>query len=149
MNKIRVTKEFSFEMSHALWDYDGRCKNLHGHSYRMFVTLIGSPLNDTANPKHGMVIDFGDLKRIVNQEIVDKYDHTVVLSSRSDHDKISDIPQMFDRMEIVDFQPTCENLVLFFVGKIKKRLPSHLHLFSLKLHETATSFAEWYASDNE
>ena len=62
---IRVTKEFSFEMAHALWNYDGPCRNVHGHSYRLFVTLYGKPLEEQDNPKNGMVIDFSDLKRIV------------------------------------------------------------------------------------
>jgi len=59
---IRVTKEFSFEMAHVLWNYDGPCKNVHGHSYRLFVTLSGFPVDNQENPKNGMVIDFGDLK---------------------------------------------------------------------------------------
>jgi 6-pyruvoyltetrahydropterin/6-carboxytetrahydropterin synthase len=54
MNKIRVSKEFHFEMAHALWNYDGPCKNIHGHSYKLIVTVIGTPLNDPNNPKNGM-----------------------------------------------------------------------------------------------
>ena len=62
MSNIRITKQFSFEAGHALYGYDGKCKNLHGHSYHLFVTVIGVPITDTANVKFGMVIDFGDLK---------------------------------------------------------------------------------------
>ncbi len=64
---IRVTKEFPFEMAHVLWNYDGPCKNVHGHSYRLFVTLSGYPSDDPLNPKNGMVIDFSDLKKIVKK----------------------------------------------------------------------------------
>jgi 6-pyruvoyltetrahydropterin/6-carboxytetrahydropterin synthase len=64
---IRVTKEFSFEMAHALWNYDGPCRNVHGHSYRLFVTLTGTPAIDQQNPKNGMVIDFTDNKNIVKK----------------------------------------------------------------------------------
>ncbi|MFO8235107.1 MAG: 6-carboxytetrahydropterin synthase [Bacteroidales bacterium] len=150
MTKIRVTKEFNFEIAHALWNYNGDCRNLHGHSYRLFVTVIGTPVDDKKNPKNGMVIDFGDLKKIVNEGIVEPLDHTVILNARTFEDiKLEKFEQLFDKRYIVDFQPTCENLVADFAEKIKKRLPEDIKLFSLKLHETASSFAEWYASDNE
>jgi 6-pyruvoyltetrahydropterin/6-carboxytetrahydropterin synthase len=149
MTTIRVTKEFNFEIAHALWNYDGHCKNLHGHSYRMFVTVIGTPLDDDMNPKNGMVIDFGDLKKIVKEEVVNPLDHAVILNRKALKDNNIQVKQMFDNTYIVDFQPTCENLVIDFANKIKHRLPENLKLYSVKLHETATSFAEWYASDNE
>lgn len=63
MSKIRITKQFSFETGHALYGYDGKCKNVHGHSYKLSVTVIGIPITDTNNVKYGMVIDFGDLKK--------------------------------------------------------------------------------------
>jgi 6-pyruvoyltetrahydropterin/6-carboxytetrahydropterin synthase len=65
MTKIRVTKFYDFEMAHALWNYDGLCKNIHGHTYKLYVTVMGVPCNDSDDQKNGMVIDFGDLKRIV------------------------------------------------------------------------------------
>ena len=80
---IRLTKEFNFEASHALWNYDGKCKNLHGHSYILFVTVIGSPIKDSQNVKNGMVMDFGDLKKLVNELIVDKFDHSVILNEKA------------------------------------------------------------------
>lgn len=147
--QVRVTKEFNFEIAHALWNYDGPCKNLHGHSYRLFVTVIGVPLDDTSNPKHGMVIDFGDLKEIVNEEIVEPLDHAVILNSAALTNDINRIGQMFDKLFVVEYQPTCENMVIDFAVRISRRLPSGLKLHSLKLHETASSFVEWYASDNE
>lgn len=149
MNKVRVTKEFNFEIAHALWNYDGPCENLHGHSYKLFVTVIGTPINDEANSKNGMVIDFGDLKQIVNEEIVDNLDHAVILNSNAARNIPPEMKPMFERRLVVDYQPTCENLVLDFAKRIKGRLPKELRLFSLKLHETGSSFAEWYASDNE
>jgi len=148
MSKIRLTKEFHFEMAHALWNYDGLCKNLHGHSYILFVTIIGKPIVDDNNPKNGMVMDFGDLKKIVNSEIVNKLDHAVVLNSKAPIKNCLNIKQMFERYEIVNYQPTCENMVVDFAKRIKSKLPDNVKLFSLKLHETATSFAEWFASDN-
>jgi 6-pyruvoyltetrahydropterin/6-carboxytetrahydropterin synthase len=146
---IRVTKEFPFEMSHVLWNYDGPCRNVHGHSYRLFVTLAGSPVNDPDNPKNGMVIDFTDLKSIVRKEIVNIFDHSVVVSRRFDKEKTELFSKMFGNIVLVDYQPTCENLVSDFAGRIASQLPSGIKLHNLKLYETATSFAEWFASDNE
>ena len=79
MAVIRLTKEFSFEAAHALDGYDGPCREIHGHSYRLFVTVAGRPVADPGNPKYGMVMDFGVLKRIVNEQIVSRFDHAFVL----------------------------------------------------------------------
>ena len=149
MSKIRVTKEFRFEMAHALWNYDGACKNLHGHSYRLFVTVIGKPINDEDSPKKGMVLDFGDLKKIVNSAIIDKFDHAVVFSSKAPTKKLFFTEQMFEKFEIFPFQPTCELLVADFADRLKPLLPPEIKLYSLRLYETPSSYAEWFASDNE
>ena len=146
---IRVTKEFNFEMAHALLNYDGPCKNIHGHSYRLFVTLIGNPVNDPGNPKNGMVIDFNDLKNIVKKEIVNVFDHALVISRKFDKEKMEMFTKMVGNTVLVDYQPTCENLISDFAGRITRNLPESVKLHSLKLYETTTSFAEWYASDNE
>ncbi|HBX50172.1 MAG: 6-carboxytetrahydropterin synthase QueD [Bacteroidetes bacterium RIFOXYB2_FULL_35_7] len=148
MSVIRVTKIFKFEMAHALWNYDGLCKNIHGHSYILEVTVKGEPIIDKSNPKLGMVLDFGDLKKIIETHIISITDHAVFLSKDAPHEKLASIREMFDRCEIVDFQPTCENLVVYFAEKIIKFLPKNLTLNSLCLHETPTSYAEWYACDN-
>ncbi len=148
MTNIRVTKEFNFEIAHALWNYDGHCKNIHGHSYRLFVTVIGEPVQYEEDPKNGMVIDFGDLKKIVKQEVVEPLDHSLILNKKAVDERFLNASQMFEKRYVVNFQPTCENLVVDFAKKIKARLPERLKLFSLKLHETASSFAEWYADDN-
>jgi 6-pyruvoyltetrahydropterin/6-carboxytetrahydropterin synthase len=145
---IRVTKEFKFEMAHVLWNYDGPCRNVHGHSYRLFVTLSGIPNGEPGNPKNGMVIDFTDLKSIVKKEIVSVFDHAVVVSSRYDREKTEMFTKMFGNTVLVDYQPTCENLVSDFAVRISGHLPSGVKLHSLKLYETATSYAEWFASDN-
>lgn len=148
-SQIRVTKEFAFEMAHALWNYDGPCRNVHGHSYRLFVTLIGIPVEEPGNQKNGMVIDFTDLKIIVKKEIVNIFDHSVVISRRFDKEKMELFTKMFGNTVLVDYQPTCENLVTDFAVRITGHLPPGVKLHSLKLYETATSYAEWFASDNE
>jgi 6-pyruvoyltetrahydropterin/6-carboxytetrahydropterin synthase len=149
MPKVRVTREFRFEMAHALWNYDGKCANIHGHSYILQVTVIGEPISDENNPKYGMVIDFGDLKKIVNKAIVDVMDHSLVISEKSEYEGLLQTEQMFERRHITSFQPTCENMVIEFARILKKELPSSVKLFSVRLWETATSFAEWYADDND
>ncbi|HUX96062.1 MAG TPA: 6-carboxytetrahydropterin synthase [Bacteroidales bacterium] len=145
---IRVTKEFGFEMAHVLWNYDGPCRNVHGHSYRLFVTLSGMPSEDHTNPKNGMVIDFTDLKRIVKKEIITAFDHSVVVSKNHDADKIRMFMKLFGNTVLVDYQPTCENLVADFAVRLIPSLPAGVRLYSLKLYETATSYAEWFANDN-
>lgn len=147
MSIIRVTREFTFEMAHILGGYDGPCRNLHGHSYKMFVTLIGSPDTFNESPKRGMVMDFSVMKKIVNEEVVDKYDHSIVLNS--EFPKVNIIKENFEHVNIVDFQPTCENLITHFAALLKDKFPEGIKLFSLKLYETSKLYAEWFASDNE
>ncbi|TRW21115.1 6-carboxytetrahydropterin synthase [Flavobacterium zepuense] len=149
MSKIRITKQFTFETGHALYGYDGKCKNVHGHSYKLSVTVIGSPITDSTNVKYGMVIDFGDLKKIVKEEIVDIFDHATVFNQNTPHIELANELKSRDHHVIlVDYQPTSENMVIDFAKKIKDRLPNNINLHSLRLQETETSFAEWFQSDN-
>ena len=149
MNHIRITKQFSFETGHALYGYDGKCKNVHGHSYRLDVTVIGSPITDSSNVKYGMVIDFSDLKKIAKEEIVDVFDHATVFNKNTPHvDLARELKSRGHNVLLVDYQPTSEMMVIDFAEKIKSRLPKNIKLHSLKLQETATSFAEWYSTDN-
>ncbi len=149
MATIRLTKEFSFEAAHALDGYDGPCREIHGHSYRLFVTVSGTPADDTANPKFGMVVDFGVLKRIVNEQVISKLDHALVLRD-TPHDAALQqlLRNRFDNVVTVAYQPTCENMLVDFAARISAQLPLGVKLFSLRLHETATSYAEWFAEDN-
>ena len=149
MSNIRITKQFSFETGHALYGYDGKCKNVHGHSYKLSVTVIGKPIDNTSNVKHGMVIDFSDLKKIVKNEIVDVFDHATVFNKNTPHVELAkELEDRGHNVLLVDYQPTSEMMVIDFAEKIKKHLPQHITLHSLKLQETETSFAEWYSTDN-
>lgn len=149
MSKIRITKQFSFETGHALYGYDGKCKNVHGHSYKLSVTVIGTPILDNTNVKFGMVIDFTDLKTIVKEEIVDNFDHATVFNKNTPHVELAnELSSRGHHVILVDYQPTSENMVIDFAKKIKDRLPHGIELHSLKLQETESSFAEWFASDN-
>lgn len=135
-------------MAHALWNYDGACKNIHGHSYRLFVCLSGIPIDDPGNSKFGMVLDFKDLKEMVKGPVVDYLDHSLVVYREVDGEVLSSVKSLYEKVHVVDFQPTCENLVIFIVDTIRKMIGTGLELSSVKLYETATSFAEWYAEDN-
>jgi len=149
MNQIiRITKEFKFEMAHALMGYDGPCRNIHGHSYELLVTISGAPITDINNPKLGMVMDFGELKKIVRDEIIDIFDHALVLNSSMPKDLISNLSENFENVILLDYQPTSELMVSDFANRIAKRLPSNVQLKYLLLRETVTSFAEWFADDN-
>jgi len=143
-------KQFSFETGHALYGYDGKCKNVHGHSYRLDVTVIGTPISDNTNVKFGMVIDFSDLKKIVKEEIVNVFDHATVFNKNTPHVELAkELKDRGHNVLLVNYQPTSEMMVIDFADKIKRRLPKDITLHSLKLQETASSFAEWYASDND
>lgn len=145
---IRLTKEFSFEAAHALGGYDGPCREIHGHSYRLFVTIKGRPSCNENDPKQGMVMDFGVLKKIVGEEIISRFDHALVLRTTADEELRKVLASQFDNLVEVDYQPTCENMLNDFAHRIAARLPDGVMLHSLRLHETASSYAEWFAEDN-
>ncbi len=144
---IRITKEFKFEMAHALKGYDGLCKNIHGHSYELKVTVAGTPITEENHPKRGMVMDFGDLKKIVKQEIVDRFDHALVLSEQMPETLLKELRQQFERIIITDYNPTSEMMLIDFAGRLQARLPENIQLKYLLLRETVTSYAEWFAED--
>jgi 6-pyruvoyltetrahydropterin/6-carboxytetrahydropterin synthase len=144
---IRVTKEFRFEMAHALLGHDGPCKNIHGHSYQFSITLKGCPVKNTKDPKTGMVVDFSDIKKLVTENIINLYDHALVLNKTTPASIYEGLKDQ--KLILLDFQPTCENLLIYFAKKLKNILPPDAALHHLLLRETSTSYAEWYAEDNE
>lgn len=146
--RVRVTKRFTIDMAHALFGYDGPCKNIHGHTYHLSVTLIGSPIQNSEDVKLGMVIDFGDLKKIVKATILDQFDHALVLNEAAPYSKSEVITSEFEKVMLVPYQPTCENLLLHFVELMKDHFSTEPSLVSIRLEETPTSYAEWNASDN-
>lgn len=123
---ITVTKKFSFEACHHLPHYVGACHNLHGHSYKLSVTVGGNIIKDTNNPKCGMIVDFKDLKKIVKENVVDKYDH-------------SNLNDFFEN-------PTAEIMVEDIAHSIMQKLPKEVYLVSVKLWETEDSYAEYTPS---
>ena len=105
---IRLTKEFSFESAHALWGYDGKCR-----------------------------------------EITDRLDHSFVMRRTPEAEALAaTMESKFTNVILVDYQPTCENMLADFAERLMKALPERVQLYSLRLHETATSYAEWFYRDN-
>lgn len=150
MSIIRLTKLFTFEAAHALDGYDGKCRHIHGHSYRLSVTVKGAPLTDESDPKCGMTLDFGELKRIVNEEIIERFDHSLVVhrADASDAEWLEPLKSRFGNVIETAYRPTCENMLTDFAARLQRRIPEGVELHSLKMYETATSCAEWYADDN-
>lgn len=138
---LQLTKIFHFETAHALHGYAGACKNIHGHSYELHVTV--SSVNDYQNyiPAPGFMIDFKEIKKLVNILVVEKFDHKVILSK----DFLSENPSFLSQENLVIFEaePTAENLLIYILSNIQKDLPSNIQLVKLKLYETNDSYAEW------
>jgi len=149
MNRIRVTKQFRFEAAHALKGHDGACKNIHGHSYELSVTVIGSPEKNPHSVKSGMVIDFSDLKKMISMNIIHPLDHALILYSEDLVKEFQKMGEPFKNIVLVPYQPTSENMLVDFASRIRKLLPEGISLHSLRLRETANSFAEWFADDNQ
>jgi 6-pyruvoyltetrahydropterin/6-carboxytetrahydropterin synthase len=150
MKTVRVTKQFTFEMASALPNYDGDCANIHGHSYTMDVTLKGKPIEDVANPKNGMVIDFGDIKKIVKTQIIDELDHALVVNKNSAHGKFDPTIYGFgNKIIYLPYQPTVENMLSDFAERIISNLPDGVSLYSIKIRETGTAYGEWNIDDNQ
>ncbi|MFW6227044.1 MAG: 6-pyruvoyl trahydropterin synthase family protein [Bacteroidota bacterium] len=146
MNNLRITREFSFEMAHFLPGYNGPCRSVHGHSFRLFVTVSGVPSTEEGDSSFGMVMDFQQLKKLVNKEIIDKYDHALMVK-KGCLDKKAMKYDGFDNVIEVPYQPTSEKMIVAFAEILKQKLPDNVSLFSLKLYETAASAVEWYRDD--
>ena len=107
------------------------------------------PSADPYDPKQGMVMDFGSLKRIVNEQIVSRFDHAFVVRRSEQGVQLRDmLADRYSNIVLVDYQPTCENMLADFAERLLESLPDEVELYSLRLHETASSFAEWFAEDN-
>jgi 6-pyruvoyltetrahydropterin/6-carboxytetrahydropterin synthase len=111
--KIEITKTFEFDSAHKLDWYKGKCSNLHGHRWTLSVTVEGK-LN-----KNGIVMDFGDLKKLVNEEIIEKLDHKY--------------------LNLIFLNPTAENIALKIFDVISKKVPKGVKLVEVSLWEQPTS----------
>ena len=141
MNCVTITKIFSFEAAHALTGYNGPCKNIHGHSYKLWVTISGEVDTNT-----GMILDFNDLKRIVYDTIISRFDHSLILYGEDKMVK-AQAGVIAENLVVLPFNPSSENLITYFSELLKKALPQHINLHGLKLYETDSSFTEWFSRD--
>ena len=129
-NTVYCTKEFEFEAAHHLLNYDGACANVHGHSYKLQVTVSGKiDLTQSTYANECMVIDFKDLKKLVEDRIIRTHDH-------------ADLNKLYEN-------PTAEVMVVAMYFIIYAGLPRDVHLESVKLWETSTSYAEYRGEVDE
>ena len=132
---MRIAKEFRWEMGHRLKFHKGKCKNLHGHSYRMTVELEGE-LNS-----EGMVLDYYDLKAIV-KPVIEELDHAFMVN-KTDTELLNILKQMESRLVMVDFESTSENICLYLLDKLKNSgLPRNISKVRVRIYETGTAYAE-------
>ncbi|HET9056827.1 MAG TPA: 6-carboxytetrahydropterin synthase [Chitinophagaceae bacterium] len=138
---LSLTKIFLFEMAHAIDGYDGPCKDVHGHSYELHVTVCSNDKEDQYLPAPGFILDFKELKQIVIHEIIQHTDHKLVLSKNflSKHPGL----QSENNLIIWEIEPTAENMLIYFQQILIKKLPPHIILTELRLYETKTSYATW------
>lgn len=132
-----VTKSVKFDAAHILTNHQGLCKNLHGHTYRVDVSVT-QPDDDPRD----MVIDFKDLKSVATSVICDRFDHAFIYSTASEGE--SEIASVVEkhgmRTVALPFRSTAENLARYFFGELKPQIPG---LTSVKVWETADSCAEF------
>ena len=142
---MEITKEFGFEVAHSLGFHKGQCANLHGHSYKMFVTLKSKKLTNS------MIIDFGDLKKVVNELIVDKYDHACVINEKSefdfDRELISLLKKHNKKLVLTDFYPTAEEMSKRFYEVLATRFNGDIKVKEVVLYETKSSCAKYGEDD--
>lgn len=142
---LEVTKEFRYESAHFLAGYDGPCRHIHGHSYRLLVTLGGAGVVDrVGDPKLGMLVDFTEVKKLVQDRVVSFFDHALVVPRGSWAD--CDLLKNNTVVRVVDFQPTCENMLVWISERLSEGWPEGVHLRRLRLYETSTNYAEWVCS---
>ena len=142
---IQITKIFHFEMAHAIYGYQGACKNIHGHSYELHVTLGTSSVQKEYILSPGFIIDFKQIKNLVNVALIEKFDHSLVLSEAYLKDHPTN--NIHDNLIIWDVEPSAENMLLYMQGVLNAKLPTEIKLLQVKLYETKDSFAEWIADD--
>ncbi len=148
MATLRITKIFELEMAHALWGYEGPCKNIHGHSYKLWVTVSGKITDGSSRPKNSMVMDFSEIKKIVTEKIIFPFDHSLLLDSGIPEKLKRTAEKLSGKIIFTNGMPTCEMIVCIFAGILQKSFPPEIMLHHLKLQETSTSFAEWFYADN-
>jgi len=137
---VTLTRIFTFDTAHALENYPGKCRHIHGHTYTLYVTVGGPIKEETGHPYDGIIIDFTDLKAWVNSAVIQQFDHYLLLRKGSALAKLS-YPE-WDRIYLTNYQPSCENMLLDMCTRLENSIPDGLRLVKVKLYETPNAFAE-------
>lgn len=133
---MKVSKEFHWEMAHRLPFHSGRCKNLHGHSYKALIQFEGNL------DQNGMLIDFYDIYKIVNP-IIDEMDHSI-MCDKNDKELIEIAKKINERIVIIDYPTTVENISIYIAERIlNSNLPDNLKSVSVLVYETTDAYAEY------
>ena len=127
-------------MAHAIHGYNGKCKDIHGHSYELHVSVTNGNKDDFCEAP-GFIIDFKDLKSIVQENIIANADHKLMLSKTF----LNEHPQFLSANNLVsiNFEPSAENLLLYFHNLIVNKFPPYIKIYKMRIYETRDSFAEW------
>ncbi|MBU1099082.1 MAG: 6-carboxytetrahydropterin synthase [Bacteroidetes bacterium] len=132
---MKIAKEFRWEMGHRLTFHKGKCKSLHGHSYKMMVEFSGMP------DENGMVLDYYDVKNIIGP-IVDKLDHSFMVYEK-DTEVIDALNKLNSQIVVTPFESTAENMCRYFLDEIKKTdLPDNIYGVKVKVFETENTYAQ-------
>ncbi len=133
---LSVTKIFRFEAAHAISGYHGSCREIHGHSYEMHITVTGSCLNE-----NDMLIDFKELKKAVESVVIKDLDHALIL--KHNQINVSATQNMVSKICWLDGEPTAEFLLDFILRRLQTALPDSIEIRRIRLYETNTCYAEW------
>lgn len=128
-------------MAHAIHNYDGPCRDIHGHSYELHVTVTSVAPGDDYISSPGLLIDFKELKLLVNRAVIEKFDHKIVFS-RSYVDQLPGAAALRNLL-VMEVEPSAENLLIYIKRAIEEVLPAGIRLSALRLLETKDSYAEW------
>jgi 6-pyruvoyltetrahydropterin/6-carboxytetrahydropterin synthase len=132
---MKIAKEFTWEMGHRLPFHEGKCKNLHGHSYKCMVELSGKP------DKNGMLLDYYEMKKIIDP-VIEELDHSFMVNE-NDKELIDALKKLNSRKVIVSFETTAENICLYLLEKIKSaNIPGNINAIKVRVLETENTYAE-------
>lgn len=137
---LEITKVFRFEMAHAIHGYPGKCKDIHGHSYVLYVTVTANNSADAYIPESGFIIDFKVLKKIVTDTVLNKLDHCLILSEA--YLKTNPLPASPNLLVWTE-EPSAENMLIYIQKNIQEKLPDPVKLSKLTLYETNDSYVAW------
>lgn len=144
--EMLITKEIEIDMGHRVPNHKSKCRNLHGHRYKIEVGVDDKVITAKGTSDEGMVIDFSDLKQIMMEELDHKFDHGFVIYNEDEFSKIFEgLKSTGQNIQFVDFIPTAENLAKYWYQLMKPRLGSKgIKINHVKIWETPSSTATYH-----